>query len=48
MITANSAFRHQFLHGDDPTGMSLGDLAGRVTAPGMLDRSVRRREFPRV
>ncbi|MBI4935734.1 MAG: EAL domain-containing protein [Actinobacteria bacterium] len=37
VMTANSPFRVQFLAGADPTGMSLGELAGRVTAPGMLD-----------
>ena len=37
VITANAPFRVQFLDGADPTGMSLGELAGRVTAPGRLD-----------
>ncbi len=37
VITANSAFRREFLGGADPTGMSLGELAGSVGDAAMLD-----------
>ena len=37
VVTANSSFRRQFVSGADPTGMSLGELAGRVSDPPLLD-----------
>ncbi len=37
VIAANSAFRREFLAGADPTGMSLGELAGLVSDAPMLD-----------
>ncbi|MFZ4717803.1 MAG: putative bifunctional diguanylate cyclase/phosphodiesterase [Ilumatobacteraceae bacterium] len=36
-VAANGAFREQFLHGGDPTGMSLSELAGRLDDPPLLD-----------
>jgi diguanylate cyclase (GGDEF)-like protein len=37
VMTANESFRRQFLDGADPTGMSLGELAGLVSESPMLD-----------
>ena len=37
VVAANGAFRQAFLDGADPTGMSLAEIAGLVSAQPMLD-----------
>ncbi len=37
VVAANGPFREQFLHGEDPVGMAVADLASHLDDPPLLD-----------